>query len=375
MTIADRVRELASEFAAEEDLAVRNRSLTDTTWRNLQETGLLRALRPARWGGGAAPLPEFLDAVFELARVAPSAGWVAGVVGARSWQSALFPEQAQRELWGEDAARVLAASHVPTGQVVPVAGGYRVSGRWAFAAGCDHAHGVIVSGEAGPAEADGGASSGPGSLILYRDQYRIEDTWHTAGLRGAGGKDIVVADAFVPEHRFLPHEAPAGDPGPSHRMPWATVRALAPAAAALGMMQGFVDEWTAITATRRANWGGFVREDPVTQKHLADAYWTLDAAVLKLRRAAELTAAGRPVEETEQARHRWDVTRGCELAGDAVADLYRVSSGRVAFLDHPLHGRFQNIVAALGHAFLAADAPALAYAARELGATPQEMTL
>lgn len=390
MTIADRVRERAQEFAAEERIAAQNRTLTDTTWKHLHETGVLRALQPARWGGAEARLPEFLDAVFEVARVAPSAGWVAGVVGSHPWQTALFPEETQRELWGEDASRMVSSSYAPTGKVVPVEGGYQVSGRWSFSSGCDHGHGVILGGNAGVIELDGTAYPNYGSLILLREQYRIDDTWHTSGLKGTGSKDIVVEDAFVPERRFLSHlryeylpgvlsPGQESNPGPRYRLPWATLFNLVLVAPALGMAQGFLDEWTAITSTRRANWGGFVREDPLTQKHLADAYWTLDAAVLKMRRAAEaITEAGesdRYVEKEERARYRWDVNRGCELAGEAVADLYRVASGRVAYLDHPLHARFQDIIAALGHAFLAADAPALAYAGRRLGATPLEIQL
>ncbi|RSN66955.1 MULTISPECIES: acyl-CoA dehydrogenase [Actinomadura] len=390
MTIAERVRAAAPGLAEQERVAVRDRSLTAETWRLLLETGVLRALQPARWGGGEAPLADFLDGVFEVARVAPSAGWVAGVVGSHPWQSALFPEETQKELWGEDASRMLSSSYAPTGKVVPVDGGYRVSGRWSFSSGCDHGHGVILGGIAGEADAGGARVPDYGSLILLRGEYRIDDNWHTSGLKGTGSKDIVVEDVVVPARRFLSHVryeylpgvlAPGQEtnPGPRYRLPWATLFNLVLVAPTLGMAQGFLDEWTRTTRERRANWGGKVGEDPLVQKHLADAYWTLDAAVAKMRNAAvtitEAGESGRYVEKEERARLRWDVNRGCELAGDAVADLYRISSGRVAYLDHPLHGRFQDIVAALGHAFLATDNVALAYAARVLGATPPEVQL
>ena len=38
-----------------------------------------------------------------------------------------------------------------------------------------------------------------------RDQYRIEDNWHVAGLKGTGSKDIVVEETFVPEYRTQSH--------------------------------------------------------------------------------------------------------------------------------------------------------------------------
>ncbi|MER5179137.1 flavin-dependent monooxygenase [Streptomyces sp. NPDC002896] len=391
MTIVEKVRQLSAELAAEEALGSEERRLTDTTWKYLQETGVLRALQPARWGGGELPLAEFLDAVFEIARVAPAAGWVSGVVGSHPWQSALFPEETQQELWGEDAARMVSSSYAPTGKVVPVEGGYRVSGRWSFSSGCDHGHGVILGGVAGETEvADGVRVPDYGSIILLRDQYRIDDNWHTAGLKATGSKDIVVEDAFVPARRFLSHiryeyvpgvRAPGQEtnPGPRYALPWATLFNLVLVAPTLGMAQGFLDQWTEINKSRRGNWGGFYRDDPLTQRHLAQAYWTLDAAIMKMRRAAieisEAAEAGIHISKDVRARYRWDITRGCELVGDAIADLYRNSSGRVAYLDHPLHRRYQDIVTALGHAFLVPDAVGLAYAARALGATPPEVQL
>ncbi|GAA3733349.1 3-hydroxy-9,10-secoandrosta-1,3,5(10)-triene-9,17-dione monooxygenase [Spinactinospora alkalitolerans] len=390
MAITDRARRSVAEFTADEGSASTERRLPDSTWKHLMDTGVLRALQPARWGGEETPLVDFLDAVFEVARAAPSAGWVAGVVGSHPWQLALFPEETQQEVWGEDPTRMLSSSYAPTGKVEPVEGGYRVSGRWSFSSGCDHCGGVILGGVAGEIEAGDSRVPDYGSLILLREEYRIDDTWFTSGLRGTGSKDIVVDDVFVPARRFLSHHryeyhpdvlAPGQEtnPGPCYRLPWATFFNLVIAVPTLGMAQGFLDSWTAATRKRRANWGGFVSEDPLTQRHLAHAYWTLDAAIMKTRRVAiemtEAAQAGVHIEKETRARYRWDITRGCELVGDAVSDLYRVSSGRVAYVDHPLHSQYQNIVTALGHAFLAADANGLAYGARLLGATPPEVQL
>ena len=43
------------------------------------------------------------------------------------------------------------------------------------------------------------------------------------------------------------------------------------------------------------------------------------------------------------------------------------ASGRIVFVDHPLHRRYQDIKAAVGHVYLTDDAPALAYGAALLG--------
>lgn len=390
MTISDRVRQLATELAAGEEPGSVERRLPDTTWKHLMDTGVLRALQPARWGGQEAALVDFLDGVFEVARVAPSAGWIAGVVGSHPWQLSLFPEQTQQELWGDDSARMLSSSYAPTGTIEPVKCGYRVSGRWSFSSGCDHCDGVIVGGFAGKTEAGDAQVSDFGSLVLLREEYRIEDTWFTSGLRGTGSNDIVVDGVVVPAHRFLSHVRYEYQPGvlspgqhtntsSRYKLPWAVLFNLVLVAPTLGMAQGFVDAWAEATVKRRSSWGDSAGEDSLMQRHLAQAYWTLDAAIMKMRRAAiELTdaaQAGRHVERESRARYRWDINRGCELVGDAISDLYRVSSGRVVYVDHPLHVRYQNIVSALGHMFLSADTTALAYGARQLDATPPEVFL
>ncbi|MGZ6372371.1 MAG: acyl-CoA dehydrogenase family protein, partial [Candidatus Limnocylindria bacterium] len=100
MSVLDEIRRLESEFRAEEDLSAEQRSLTDRTYKYMQETGLMRGLQPKRWGGSELTLREHLTGVYELGRIAPSAGWVAGVVGSHPWQLALFPEEVQQEIWG-----------------------------------------------------------------------------------------------------------------------------------------------------------------------------------------------------------------------------------------------------------------------------------
>src|SRR5262249_50256488 len=156
----------------------------------------LRALQPKRWGGGEADIVEFFDAVFTLSRANPSAGWVAGVIGVHPWQLALFDERAQEELWGEDPAAMNSSSYIPTGKAARVDGGYNVSGRWSFSSGCDHCRAVNLG-----AIVPGGEIPDFRSFLLLAGQYRIEDNWHVAGLKGTGSKDIVVDEAFVPEHR------------------------------------------------------------------------------------------------------------------------------------------------------------------------------
>lgn len=52
---------------------------------------------------------------------------------------------------------------------------------------------------------------------------------------------------------------------------------------------------------------------------------------------------------------------------DQVVSLMRTASGRTAFVDHPLHRRYQDAMAATGHAFLVDEPLGNAYVGRVLG--------
>lgn len=391
MSVVEELRRLEPGLRLGEAEATDQRSLTAETWEQLQNLGIIRGLQPKRWGGGELPLREQLTNVYELGRIAPAAGWVAGVVGSHPWQIALFPEEAQQDLWGANPAHVNSSSYAPTGKVEVVSGGYRVSGRWSFSSGGDHCQAVILGGIAGTFELGGGVEiPNYGSILLMQDQYRIDDNWFTAGLSGTGSKDIVVEGAFVPEHRFLSHPryeynpanpAPglATNPSNLYRLPWAVMFNLVLVAPVLGMTRRFLDEWTAETIERRSNWGGFLRDDALMQMHLADAEWVHDAAVKKMFEAIEtITAAAEAgvfLDRVERARLRWNVTKGCQEVGQQINKLIRVSSGRTAFVDHPLHKLFQDVTAALGHAFLVSDAVGQYYGASLLNSKAPEVML
>jgi 3-hydroxy-9,10-secoandrosta-1,3,5(10)-triene-9,17-dione monooxygenase len=377
MTLLDVATALAPELAAARAEGDELRRLPDSVWKSLLSSGILRSLQPARWGGGEVHIVEFLDAVMELSRANPSAGWVAGVIGVHPFQLALFDERAQDDLWSDDPATMHSSSYVPTGKAEPVDGGYTLSGRWAFSSGCDHCRGVNL-GATLPGE--GGAPDFR-SFLLLPDQYRIEDTWFTAGLRGTGSKDIVVDETFVPAHRTQSHMDYAlnrplpgrvRNDGVLFRLPQAVVFNLALAASILGVARGYIEAWTDEAKRRWSN-------DVLTHRRLADAVWDLDASVAMTRAVANrmwsMAEAGEEATMDQRGRMRWDMNRGLERVADACVALHRAASGRVAFVDHPLHAPFQDLQAAMGHTFVVADPVARSVGGHLLGTDTPEFVL
>jgi len=388
MNLVTEAKRLAPQLAGTAARDRELRRLSDQTWKLLLDGGFLRSLQPARWGGGEVALIDFVDAMIELSRVSPAAGWVAGVIGVHPWQLALFDDAAQRELWDEDAATMHSSSYNPTGKAEKVAGGYRVSGRWSFSSGCDHCRGVMLGAICGSREVAGKPVRDFRSFLLRRDQYQIDDNWHVAGLQGTGSKDIVVAEAFVPEHRSQSHIDYATNlslpgqklnDGPLYRLPWSVVFHMALASATLGSARGFVDLWTAHTRDRTLSFGGRAAEDALMQKRLAEATWYLDASIMRMRADAielgQMAEARKAAPMELRARMRWNLNRGCELVGQAVAELFHAATGRAVFLDHPLQQRFQDLQAAMAHAYLTPDQVARAVGGSLLGTSKPEFIL
>jgi len=388
MSLVLEARRVASQLAANAADDDGMRRLSDRTWKLLLDGGILRALQPARFGGGEVSLAEFVDATIELSRAAPTAGWVAGVIGVHPWQLGLFSEKAQQEMWGKDPATMHSSSYNPTGKAEEAAGGYKVSGRWSFSTGCDHCRGVMLGAICGSREIGGNRARDFRSFLLMPGQYRIEDNWHVAGLKGTGSKDIVVEETFVPEYRTQSHldyamntplPGQEVNQGPLYRLPWSVVFNMALAASALGSASGFIDAWTAAASERKLNSGDRAADDAIVQQRLAEAVWYVDASVARMRADAmelwEMAQAREAASMQIRARMRWNMNRGCELVGRTVGDLFRTASGRSIFLDHPLQRRFQDVQAALGHAYLQVDPLARAFGGRLLGATKPEMIL
>ena len=239
----------------------------------------------------------------------------------------------------------------------------------------------------GAREIDGKALPDMRSFLLLPDQYRIEDNWNVAGLRGTGSKDIVVDGALVPEHRSqshldyalnLPLPGRERNDGPLYRLPQPVVFNMALAASVLGSARGFIEAWTQETRSRVVL-GKRSADDPLMQRRLAEAVWDLEAAVTRMRVDAQTLwqmAEARVAPSMQQRAHlRWNLNRGCERVGQAVNELFRASSGRTIFLDHPLQRRFQDVQGALGHAYLVSDPVARALGGDRLGTTTPEFSL
>jgi 3-hydroxy-9,10-secoandrosta-1,3,5(10)-triene-9,17-dione monooxygenase len=327
----------------------------------LAETGFFRLLQPAGFGGLEADPVAFFTAVRLVASACGSTGWVASVIGVHPWQLALFPPQAQRDVWGADPATRMSSSYAPTGKARQVAGGYLLDGRWSFSSGCDHASWVLLG---GIVTNDEGQPTDFCTFLLPASDYAIDDVWDTVGLRGTGSNDIVVSHAFVPAYRALSftHVTRCACPGQElnagalYRIPFGSIFSYAITTPIIGMATGAYAAHVDYQRGRvRASYvGQRSAEDPFAQVRIAEAAALIDAAWLALERdMAELMAharAGEKIPLPLRLRIRRDQVTGTGQAIRAVDLLFENSGGRALKLGTPIQRFWRDAHAGRVHA-------------------------
>jgi 3-hydroxy-9,10-secoandrosta-1,3,5(10)-triene-9,17-dione monooxygenase len=360
------------------------RRLPDETFKDFQEAGLFRALQPQRYGGYELDPSAFYQAVMEIGAVCGSSAWILGVIGVHNWQLALFPEQAQEDVWGQDTSLQFSTSLAPTGTVERVTGGYRVSGRWSFSSGCDFCQWALLGGVVPSSHAE--APPDRLALLVPRQDYTIDDNWQVIGLCGTGSKDVVVGDAFVPEYRTFSYRdafelrSPglAVNTGPLYRLPFGCVFPYGISSPAIGVALGALHHFRTEAKTRV--WtrdGARVAEDPFIQFRLAEASAEVNAARDRLLRCfadmMQQARGGQEIPLENRARYRWEAAQAVAWSVHAVDRLFEASGGRAIFLNNPIQRAWRDVHAMRAHAGNNPDKMAAIFGRSEFGLPPQDL--
>jgi alkylation response protein AidB-like acyl-CoA dehydrogenase len=173
----------------------------------LRSARIFGMLVPRRYGGLELDPPSAFQAVSALARLDGSVGWNAMIGQIGSLMPFLANPALCGQIFRDGKDHIIAGSGQPIGRAERVPGGWRVTGAWPFASGCQNAEwiaGTCVMMEGGsPID----ASDRPGPMtrtcLLPAGHWEIRDTWHTFGLRGTGSHHVALTDAFVPEVNFF----------------------------------------------------------------------------------------------------------------------------------------------------------------------------
>ena len=381
LTVSDDfVTRLAQRAAEAEDL----RRLPDATIADFRAGGLGRLLLPARYGGEQAPFSAILEPVRRMAHGCASSAWTLGFYILHNWMLALFDERAQDEVFA-DGPVLCPAPLAPTGRGLPVAGGVRLSGRWSWATGIMAADWVLVGalcegGAAGPATSGSADEMYPALALLPADQVRVEDVWHTAGMRATGSNDVVVDDVMVPEHRLVKvTDIYAGTaPGAAlhgvatYRWPMVPALALVASMPALGAAEHVADVFAARLGERVLAYSGVAqKQQPAAQIRLGDARVRLRALDGLLRETVatleSMVADGARIPRAVRARARMAAAHIVHESRSVIADLLESSGASAQFLESPLQRAKRDVDVISGHVVFDYDVSRELAGALEIG--------
>jgi 3-hydroxy-9,10-secoandrosta-1,3,5(10)-triene-9,17-dione monooxygenase len=360
--------------------AERLRRCPDETIADFVSSDLLRICQPTRYGGFDLGYDVLCEVTQALARGCGSQAWVHMVLTDNPLKLSAFPLEAQDEVWGRDTTARIAVAVAQVGKGRPVPGGIVWSGRHGFSSGIDHAEWVICGGHILRGDDRPRACF---ALIPTREVTVIDD-WHAMGLVSTGSKSFEVKDVFVPEHRILDKKAAdAGRaPGtlfysaPVTKLPRGGVSSVSFAAVAVGVAEGFLQEYVAFTAPRKS------RGNPVATQTGAQIGIGLAAAEIEaasrmylggIREVMQTLERGEKVTRTQQLRGKRNSAYACQLAIRAVQQLFNSAGGRALYLDGELQRKFRDVHAAAAHHSVVWDSAAAAYGAHALGLGADEV--
>lgn len=354
----ERARALVPRLAERAPEATAARQLPVETIAEYRAAGILRILQPRRFGGIEGRFSLFSRIVEELTYGCASSAWVYAVLAEHQWIIASYPEQAQIDVWGDDPQAVAASSLAPRAAAKHVAGGWRLSGRYSFSSGCDHAQWVILGAFLGEA----GDPRHIAYLLVRLAEIEIVDDWHVLGLAGTGSKSLVLHDVFVPEHRvvMLSDLFAGTPPGALVHPDYPVVRAprgflvsysLPPVAIALGRRA--LDIACGALATRVSRGVTRLAESEIVQMAVGEAAAAIDVATLLLHTGRDASTAavssGRKIAMSEALRARRDMVFAQHQVGWALEGLCELSGARWVYDSDPLQEIRRDVMTILTH--------------------------
>ncbi len=353
-SFGDEIRRRADEIEAA-------RRMPDDLARRMAHAGLFRLLVPECYGGGEVHPQAFFDTLVVTARHDGAVGWCQMIGATTGILAASLPEPWARLIYGENPDCISSGVTAPLGRAEAVPGGYRVSGRWPFASGCQVSDwicgGCIVMANGEPRLDAHGA---PASVLalLPASEVTIHDTWHTSGLRGTGSHDIEVKDVLVPEGRWAVLGGRARIDTPLYRFPILGLLALGVSAVAVGIAERALEAFCEL-ATAKVPTGSrrTLAQRPGAQHDLARARALVASARAHTREiidGAWHEAQNRDRLDVDvKASLRLAATHNAWSAAQAVDLLYHAGGGSSIYQHSPLQRCFRDVHVATQHLMVA----------------------
>jgi alkylation response protein AidB-like acyl-CoA dehydrogenase len=311
----------------------------------LRAAGCFGVLVPTSHGGAGADLTTAMRLYEDLGAADASVGWIVMIGGVAWCDLVTLPRTTFDAVFAAGPGVIVAGAFNPSGSITPVDGDYRVTGRWGFASGCEHAdwiYGNCVEGLV-----DGHPVL---RAALFRpDDVVVEPTWTATGLCATASHHFRVDDLRLPADRTcIPLEGEPCIDEPIARVHTPALVSLVVTSVALGIARGALDDLLALASGKVPMLAASpLATNPTFQHEVAGADAELRASRALVHSAAEETWSaavdGRPQSLEEIARTRAAAAWASERATHVVDTAHRFAGGTAVYAASPLQRRLRDV--------------------------------
>ncbi|MEZ6023790.1 MAG: acyl-CoA dehydrogenase family protein [Hyphomonadaceae bacterium] len=337
---------LAPILAARAQETERQRMLPKATMDDLFANGLLRYFIPARMGGHESEWGTQIHIGRALARACGSTAWIGCVVGSHALYISRMDPRAQDDVWGDTPDVLVATGSVMRNVTVDKeADGYRLSGRWSFCSGIDHASWALL--RASPT-----GDQRQSYFLIPRSEITIEDDWYVSGMSGTGSKTAVVKDALIPFYRVLSMSEmmspnPPGARANPHYLCTSSFRPFSGSNLLGPILGGAEAVYNAFRDMAEEGAGGLDKEDPQTLLQLIEAAAEIGAAdrvtESLIQRQIAFGKAGQPIPKPERIAIVRDRTYVARLCLNAATRLMHHVDASAVLTDAPIQRYYRDL--------------------------------
>jgi alkylation response protein AidB-like acyl-CoA dehydrogenase len=357
--VRDRIRQLKPMIAEHAAESERLGYPHPRVWEAIRATGFFYHFVPKVYGGCEFGPEDFFLTAQLICEACPSTGWAATFTNEHNWVGSLFPREAQDIFFAQGRYFIAPLVSTPPASAVKVDGGYVVNAAWKWGSGVMHSNWCLGMAMLPP------EGEGPPQAItvaLPMTQVRVLDTWHVAGLAATGSNDIVVENAFIPDHMAVTNEAlgmgtapgAAIHANPMYRMPTTAFLALVTSVPTIGAARGAVDIFRERLKVRKVTGTqAVVGEKANYQVLLAKADLMVRTAELLLqsltRDVLDRAAAGQNADVPARMASTAHNAYASRIARDALRLIIDNAGSSVHLLSDPLQRLARDANVACGH--------------------------
>lgn len=334
--LLERVRALVPELATKRESHDAERKLHPAVVASLRQAGVFGALVPSELGGEQLAPAEYIEVLETLAAGDSATAWCVMTASTSTLLAAYLPRQTAASIWSPGApAPMLAGIFAPSGTLKVDDAGARLTGRWSWASGSNHATWFAL-----------GALHDRRHVvcIVPRDAVQIVDNWDTLGLAGTGSHDVVVDVAVGLESTTSVFDRAPWTEAPLYKVPLFGLLATGIASCALGIAQASLDHIGAALT---------VDTPPATWARFADLRGELDAARAYLVATATAAYAAAttpaPVAPAVRGALRLAASHVTARCAEVTRGAFHLGGGAAVRATSPLGASLRDIETVLTH--------------------------